>query len=209
MSSKACEQYYCKCKRHKASRCLFACILALIILILFVILVIWLVLRPTKPRFYLRDVTITQFNLSQPNYLTTSLQVTVSSRNPNDRIGVYYDKLDVYAEYKNQRVTIPTALPTGYQGHNDFAVWSPFLYGTDIPVGPFLTEALSQDENAGFLLIDVKVDGKLRWKVGSWVSGHYHIYVNCPAFFTVGNGKANGGGWGFRFQQMVTCSVDV
>lgn len=208
MSSKACD-HYSDCRRKKFYRRLCSCILTLIILILLVILIIWLVLRPTKPKFYLRDLTISQFKLTQPNLLNTNLQVTVASRNPNSRIGIYYDKLDVYAEYKDQRITVPTALPTGYQGHYDYAVWSPFLYGTAVPVSEYLAEALQQDENAGFLLVNVKVDGRLRWKVGSWVSGHYHIYVNCPSFLTVGNGKGNGGGWGFRFNQMVTCSVDV
>lgn len=200
------------CGNHKQERVyrqLFWCVLFIIILVLLAVLIVYLVLRPTKPRFYLQDAKVIQFNLTQPNLLTSQLQVTISSRNPNDRIGIYYDRLDAYAEYKNQRVTVPSALPTGYQDHNDDAIWSPFLYGTDIPVGPYLTESLSQDENAGFLLIVVKVEGKLRWKVGSWVSGRYHIYVNCPAFLTVGNGKGDGGGWGFKFQQMVTCSVDV
>lgn len=83
------------------------------------------------------------------------------------------------------------------------------MYGDAIPVGPYLSEALGQDENAGLLLINVKVDGRLRWKVGTWVSGHYHVNVNCPAFLTVSNGKGNGGGREFKYEKMTTCSVDV
>lgn len=195
---------------HKLYRRIFACLFSLVILILFVILVIWLVLRPSKPKFLLQDTTMYQFNLSSDPYLlSTNFQVTISSRNPNDRIGIYYDRLDTFAEYKNYRITTATSLPTGYQGHKDVSVWSPILSGPFVPIPTYLSSEISQGENAGFLLIYIKIAGQLRWKVGSWISGHYHIQVSCPAFFTVTNGKSNGGSPAFQFQQMTTCSVDV
>nr|DAD29601.1 TPA_asm: hypothetical protein HUJ06_031069 [Nelumbo nucifera] len=43
-----------------------------------------------------------QFNISDGNFLTSNFQVIVSSRNPNDKIGIYYNRLDVYATYSNQ-----------------------------------------------------------------------------------------------------------
>lgn len=65
------------------------------------ILIVWLVLRPTKPTFYLRDATLFQFNLSlSDNLLATVAQATVASYNSNGRIGVYYDRLDVFATYQ-------------------------------------------------------------------------------------------------------------
>ncbi|KAJ8440492.1 hypothetical protein Cgig2_022933 [Carnegiea gigantea] len=127
-------------------------IVAAIILILLVILLIWLILRPTKPRFILQDATVYAFNVSQPNLLTTTFQVTIYARNPNDRIGVYYDRMDVFAVYRNQQITLPTRLPLNYQGHKDVSVWSPFLYGNSVPIAPFLATSLQQDQNAGFEL---------------------------------------------------------
>ncbi|CAA6663736.1 unnamed protein product [Spirodela intermedia] len=186
------------------------CLLGFVLLILFTVLVIWLVLRPTKPKFYLQDATVYAFNQSgsPTGLLTTSIQVTLSTRNPNDRIGVYYDKLDVYASYQNQQITMPTVIPPTYQGHNDVVVWSPFLYAVNVPIAPYLCASLLRDQNAGVLLLNVKVNGRLRWKVGSWTSGRYHIFVNCPALLTFGGGAA---GYSplIRFQQMSTCTVDV
>ncbi|XP_038972997.1 NDR1/HIN1-like protein 1 [Phoenix dactylifera] len=190
--------------RHKVFRRLFACFLCLIILVLFVILVIWLVLRPSKPEFNLQDATVVKFDLSDPNSrLSSIVQITISSHNPNDRIGIYYDHLDVYADYKGQQITAATVLPTGYQGHNDFSVWSPYLYGNAVPLAHYLAVAVDQDESAGFMLIYFKIDGRLRWKVGTWISGTYHIDVSCPAFFTVNSSKE------FQFQKTTSCSVDV
>ncbi|THU55591.1 hypothetical protein C4D60_Mb11t08190 [Musa balbisiana] len=179
---------------------------------LLVVLIVWLVLRPNKPKFYLQDAIVVQFNLtSGVGLLTSVFQITLSSRNPNDRIGVYYDRIDAYVLYKGQQITAATALPPGYQGHNDVIVWSPYLYGAAVPLAPYLADALYQDENAGYILLYVRVDGRLRWKVGSWISGHYHLQVNCPVFLTVDGSNHSGDGPVpyFHFRQMTSCTVDV
>ncbi|XP_008799695.1 NDR1/HIN1-like protein 1 [Phoenix dactylifera] len=198
-------------KGHKLSRLIFAMILGFIILILFIILVIWLVLRPTKPKIYLQDASVSAFNVSSPeNLLSSTLQVTISTRNPNDRIGIYYDRVDVFASYKYQQITLAASVPPFYQGHNDIDVWSPYLYGVDIPVAPYLAEALVQDQSSGFLLLHIKIDGRVRWKVGTWISNHYHLYATCPAFLSFETGKGvDGDPPAVKFQQISTCSVDV
>nr|XP_010931078.1 NDR1/HIN1-like protein 1 [Elaeis guineensis] len=198
------------CKYCKPCRPIVAWILAFIILILFIILVIWLVLRPTKPKFYLQDASVYVFNVSDPdNLVSSTLQVTISTRNPNDRIGIYYDRADVFASYKYQQITLATAVPPFYQGHKDIDVWSPYLYGLNIPVAPFLAQSLLQDKSSGFLLLHVKVDGRIRWKVGSWTSGHYHLFVTCPAFLSFETGQGIDDPTAIKFQQISTCSVDV
>ncbi|XP_030522200.2 NDR1/HIN1-like protein 1 [Rhodamnia argentea] len=175
------------CHRHhpEKDRRLFSLFLGLVVLVLFIIFLvflIFLILRPAKPAFVLRDATIYQFNSSTaPSLLNTNMQVTLSSRNPNERIGIYYQKLDTYVSYRDQQITLPTLLPYSYQGHKEVINWSPFLCGSAVPVSPFLTAALEQDRNAGSVLVDIKVDGRVKWKVGTWVSGKYHLHVNCPA----------------------------
>lgn len=90
-----------ECERQKMYRRAFACLLGLVIIVLLIILIVWLALRPTKPKFYLQDASVYQLNLSTPdNILSSVIQVTISSRNPNDHIGIYYDRVDVYASYK-------------------------------------------------------------------------------------------------------------
>ncbi|KMZ72325.1 harpin-induced like protein 11 [Zostera marina] len=194
------------CEDRRFYKHIFVCLFSFIVLILFIILIIFLVLRPHKPKFTLQDATVYKLNFTQgyePYHMTTTVQVTLSSHNPNNRIGVYYDKLDVYLDYKSQQITVPTAITSVYQGHNDVTVWSPFLFGVDIPVAPYLCISVTEDQTAGLVLMHVRTSGKLRWKVGSWTSGHYHIHVNCPAFMSVdGNGV-------YRFQQITDCTVDV
>ncbi|KAL1557575.1 NDR1/HIN1-like protein 12 [Salvia divinorum] len=182
------------------------------LLVLFLILLIWLILQPSKPRFVLQDATVFAFNLSAANTLTTTVQVTLAARNSNQRIGIYYDRVDVYASYHGQQITLPTLLPPTYQGHKDSAVWSPFLYGDAVPVAPELGVAFNQDQIAGTLMVHIRVRGRVRWKVGTFVSGGYHLYVNCPAFINSGGrnvGIGDGGEAAAKYQLIVKCHVDV
>ncbi|XP_065009569.1 NDR1/HIN1-like protein 1 [Musa acuminata AAA Group] len=210
MSDKNCGDHSKWWKLRKRFWRIIGCIVGFIILILLIILIIWLVLRPTKPRFYLQGAVVLQFNYTGPpsNLLSTVFQVTIASRNPNDRIGIYYDRIFVYAAYKNQQISLATALPPMYQGHNDVVIWSPYLFGPNVPVAPYLCDALTQDKASGFLILHVKIDGRIRWKVGSWTSDHYHLFVSCPAFLTFQTGRS-GSDATVRFQQMSACSVEV
>ncbi|KAJ7981221.1 Late embryogenesis abundant protein [Quillaja saponaria] len=207
--------------RRKLYRWIFAGILAFIILVLIAIFLIWVILKPTKPRFILQDATVYVFNLSStqpsitspiPNTLSTTIQATVSSRNPNDKVGIYYQKLDIYATYRSQQITYPTSLPSSYQGHKEITVWSPNLYGNAVPVSPYVLNSLLQDQNAGAVLVNIKINGRVKWKVGTWTSGKYHIFVNCPAYIRLAGDKNSGFGLvgpAVKFQLLQSCSVDV
>ncbi|CAI9785841.1 unnamed protein product [Fraxinus pennsylvanica] len=198
--------------KKKLFRRLLMALFSFIFIVLFIILLVWLILRPAKPHFILQDATVYAFNLSNPNLLTSNLQITLSSRNPNGRIGIYFDNLDVYASYHSQQITLPTLLPSTYQGHKDVTVWSPFLFGNEVPVAPYLAVSLNQDQMVGTVLINFKVGGRIRWRVGSFVSGKYHLYVNCPAYINFGNKNSGIGiavGNPIKYQLIMNCHVDV
>ncbi|XP_047309140.1 NDR1/HIN1-like protein 1 [Impatiens glandulifera] len=161
-------------------------------IVLVVVLLIWAILHPQKPRFILQDATIFNFNISAPNLISSNLQITVASQNPNDQIGVFYDKLSAYAVYQNQQITYYSAIPPVYQGHKDNNVWSPFLYGVNVPIAPYNGEALTQDQSDGSVNLMIKLDGHVRWKVGTFTSRRYHIHVRCPATINFGSGASNG-----------------
>lgn len=79
-----------------------------------------------------------------------------------------------------------------------------------MPVAPYLAVSLNQDEVAGTVLVNVRVDGRIRWKVGTFVSGKYHLYVNCPAYINFGNkNNAIAVGSAMKYQLIMDCHVDV
>ncbi|XP_020872156.1 NDR1/HIN1-like protein 1, partial [Arabidopsis lyrata subsp. lyrata] len=177
------------------------------------ILLIWAILQPSKPRFLLQDATVYAFNVSgnPPNLLTSNFQITLSSRNPNDKIGVYYDRLEVYATYRSQQITFRTTIPPTYQGHKEINIWSPFVYGTSVPIAPFNGVGLDEDKDNGAVMLIIRADGRVRWKVGTFITGKYHLHVKCPAYINFGN-KAAGviiGDNAVKYTFTSSCSVSV
>ncbi|KAJ6833063.1 NDR1/HIN1-like protein 1 [Iris pallida] len=168
--------------------------LTILSLMLFLVFIAWLVLHPSKPEFYLKDASVYELTLSPQRQLVinSSIQATLLSRNPNARVGVYYDALRAYAVYRDQQITAESPLPPFYQGHEDANLLSASLRGTGVPVAPSVGYGVGRDvQVAGRMLLLLKLDGQLRWKVGSWVSGRYRFDVRCDA--VVGVPPAAGG----------------
>ncbi|KAL8168146.1 hypothetical protein V2J09_009645 [Rumex salicifolius] len=185
-----------------------------VLLLLLLALVLWLVLRPaSKPEFVLQDVTVDTFNLTgyPPDLITSTFRLTVQCRNPNGRISIYYDRLIVYATYHSQQITAPTSFPRIYQDTNGINIWSPYVTGVLVPIAPFIGQAIRQDQTAGNMLINFQMDGRMRWRVGAFVSATYHLQVNCPAYITVGNPNAGAvvGYHAVKYQLSQTCTVSL
>ncbi|KAL8138726.1 hypothetical protein V2J09_004727 [Rumex salicifolius] len=151
------------------------------------ILLLWFILHPTNPHFTLLQAQIYQLNLSNPNHLlSSSIQLTLESKNPNTKVGAYYDELKAYASYKGQPITAHVALPPFFQGQQESNVFSASLGASGLPVAPSFGFDVGRDQVAGKMVVVFKVDGRLRWKIGSWVSGGYRIDVDCVAVLPVG-----------------------
>ncbi|KAI3706557.1 hypothetical protein L6452_24377 [Arctium lappa] len=183
----------------------------LVVIVLIIFLITWAILQPKKPRFVLQDATIYTFNVSAPILLSSNFQVTIAARNPNSNIGIYYDTLETYAVYHSQQITYFTAIQPVYQGHKDTNIWSPFVYGTNVPVAPYNGASLSQDQANGAIGLVIKMNGRVRWKVGSFISGRYHLHVTCPAYIPFGNKNSGIAGvvTGVKYQLSQKCSVSV
>ncbi|KAI7984997.1 NDR1/HIN1-like protein 1 [Camellia lanceoleosa] len=156
-------------------------VLILSFIILVIVFLICAILQPKKPDFVLQDATVYAFNITAPNFLTSKILVPITSRNPNDKIGVYYDKLDVFAIYQNLQITYYTAITPMYQGHNkEVNIWSTVVSGVNVPVAPYNGVALSQGQANGTVMFTIKIEGQVRFKVGTYISGCYHLSVKCP-----------------------------
>ncbi|XP_004502763.1 NDR1/HIN1-like protein 26 [Cicer arietinum] len=160
---------------------------ALFTTILLFILVIYFILRPTKPQFSLKEVDIYQLNFSGP-ILNSSIQLTLLSKNPNQKVSIYYDELLVYATYKTQQITSHSFLPPFYQGQQETNLLSASLVGNGLPVAPLIVYEMGHDQIDGRLVLNLKGNGKLRWKIGTWVSGRYRFNVNCVSIVAFGIG---------------------
>ncbi|XP_038906799.1 NDR1/HIN1-like protein 26 [Benincasa hispida] len=173
-------------KVHKRYKKLFLGVSAFLSTISLLILLLWLILHPSKPEFRVKQADVYQLNLIDLHLLNSSIQLTLSSKNPNHRVGIYYDHLQVYAAYKGQQITLPTSLPPFYQAYQDSNLLTAFLAGSSVPVAPSFGYEVGKDQSAGRFVLNLKAMGRLRWKVGSWVSGGYRFNVDCVAVMPFG-----------------------
>lgn len=173
-------------KVHKRYKKLFLALSAFLSTISLLILLLWLILRPSKPEFRLKQADVYQLNLIDLHLLNSSIQFTLSSKNPNQKLGIFYDQVQVYAAYKGQQITFGTSLPDFYQAREETNLLTAFLAGTTLPVAPSFGFEVGRDQTAGRFVLNLKAMGYLRWKLGSWVSGRYRFNVDCVAVMPFG-----------------------
>ncbi|XP_071732162.1 NDR1/HIN1-like protein 26 [Rutidosis leptorrhynchoides] len=160
--------------------------------ILLLIILVWFILHPTKPEFSLKEADIYQLTLSNSHLLNSSIQITFLSNNPNQKVGIYYDEIRVYASYKGQQITLDSLVPPFYQEHKDNNLLSMVLVANGLPVDPSFSSEIGRDQLAGRLVLNFEANGQLRWKVGTWVSGRYWFNVNCVTVLPFGSSATAG-----------------
>lgn len=167
--------------------CLFSCLLSLIFQILFTILIIvglaafvfWLVFRPNEVKFHVTDASLTQFNFGTNNTLHYNLALNISVRNPNKRIGFYYDSFEANAYYQGQRFNTQSLTPF-YQGHKNTTVLNPVFQGQQLVLlGSSEVSNFDSDKTDGVFGINVKLNLRIRAKLG-WIKvGHFKPKIKC------------------------------
>ncbi|KAJ4956174.1 hypothetical protein NE237_012957 [Protea cynaroides] len=166
-------------------------LVVLIILAGVAVLIVWLVYRPDKPQFRVIDAAIYNLNATYPSVhssISTTMQFTILTRNPNRRVSIYYDRLYAFVSYRNQKITTPALLPPLYHKRHSTGALSPILGGEAVPVSMDVVRGLGMDEASGVVGFRLVVMGRLKWKPGPFRSGHYRVYVTCDMMVGLKNG---------------------
>jgi hypothetical protein len=178
----ATSRYYGRYGGGSARRSLCAFLAILVLLAGVTALIVWLVYRPNKPKFAVTTAAIYDLNTTTAPLLTSSMQFTIVTRNPNPRTSIYYDDLSIYVSYRNQQITPPLYLPPLHQATKSTVAMSPVLNGGGVPVSAEVVNGLTMDETYGVVSFRVVLIGKLRWKAGAIKTGRYGVYVKCDVW---------------------------
>ncbi|KAL3715999.1 hypothetical protein ACJRO7_007719 [Eucalyptus globulus] len=108
---------------------IFNIILTVVITIGLLALLFWLIFPPNLVKFHITDTELTQFNFTATNTLSYNLTI----RNPNCRIGIYYDRIEVQALYGGQRLASDYLTPF-YQGNKNTTTLSAAFQGQQLVV---------------------------------------------------------------------------
>ncbi|KAE8676543.1 hypothetical protein F3Y22_tig00111584pilonHSYRG00102 [Hibiscus syriacus] len=136
---------------------------------------------PSKPRFILQNATVYGFNASVP---TSSPPVSKSPCH----LGTRMIESDILRRAQHLRHIqgptnhIPHFNPSNLPGDMEVDVWSPFINGNMVPISlDFSGFGVRTGSRSVFLTI--KIDGRVRWKVGAFVSGRYHLTLDVQLIY--------------------------
>ncbi|KAK4281712.1 hypothetical protein QN277_013173 [Acacia crassicarpa] len=187
---------------------LFTCICNLLLTIIIVVgiavFVFWLLVRPNVVKFHVTDASLTQFNFTSNNTLFYNLAVNITIRNPNRKLGLYYDQIEASASYQDAWFDSQTLTPF-YQGHKTTDVLNPVFAGQRfLLLDPTQASELNKDQSSGIYNIDVTLHLKVRFKLGALKTFKFKPKVNCDLSLPL---TPNGNSSAAEFQTK-RCGID-
>lgn len=176
-------------------------IVALVVIVGIAVLITWLVLRPQRPKFHVENVTVSQLNVKN-NELNATMHFNISARNPNKKIGIYYDFVGVGALYRDRKI-VSNRLPGFYQGHKNTTVISCPLSAESLYLDTDVSSNLLGERATGSVDMTVNLNAFVRFKVGSWRTREHSMSVYCHVSVDWNNSTTG------RLSQNRGCSVYI
>lgn len=152
-------------------------LLALIVLVGVAVLIIWLAVRPKRLVYTIEDGSIHGFNLTN-NHLNATFNLVIRSYNPNSKVSIYYDKVEVLVSYDDQNVAFNTVAPF-FQPRRNVTHLGVKLVAQDVALYGAVAKDLGLEKSSGEVELDVRVKAKIRFKVGVWKSRHRTMRILC------------------------------
>ena len=127
----------------------------------------------------MESVAIKGFDLTSSSPLSPAFDVTVRAHNPNDKIGIYYEKGSSVKVYYEDVNLCNGALPAFYQPTNIVTVFKTALKGSGIELTNAALRALSDEQNKGTVPFTLKLRAPVKIKVGSIKTWKITVKVTC------------------------------
>ncbi|XP_073101420.1 uncharacterized protein At1g08160-like [Elaeis guineensis] len=179
--------------------CIAISTLVLIILVGLAILIFWLTVRPAPLEFSVDDASTHGFNLTAKE-LNATFNLTLRADNPNHRIRVYYDSVNITVWYSDQMVAFSEVAPF-HQSHRNVRTIDVDPVAKSVPLVASVVDNLKHDRSAGAVELEVRVRARIRFKVGLAKTKHYTLRAYCSPVVVHFSSSA-------RFERTY-CDVDI
>ncbi|KAF5747209.1 putative Late embryogenesis abundant (LEA) hydroxyproline-rich glycoprotein family [Tripterygium wilfordii] len=154
-------------------------VLALVIIACIAIFVLWLIVRPNSVKFHVTSARLTELNLTSNNNLNYNLAVNITVRNPNRKMGFYYDVIEARALYEDQRLK-SIYLPEFFIGRKSTKTISPVFQGQQaVFFDAGETAEFNKETSNGIYSFDVNLYMKIRLRLGDFITGDFKPKVRC------------------------------
>ncbi|KAJ4910947.1 Late embryogenesis abundant (LEA) hydroxyproline-rich glycoprotein family [Raphanus sativus] len=153
-------------------------ILTLIFIVAVGFLITWLVTKPKKLHYSLENASVQNFKLTDDNHMSATFKFTIQSRNPNHRISVYYNSVEIFVKFKDQTLAFDTMEPF-HQPRMNVTQIDDTLVAQNVAVSRSSSYDLRAQHSLGKIELEVYVKAKVRFKVGVWKSSHRTAHIKC------------------------------
>ncbi|KAI4306325.1 hypothetical protein L6164_029612 [Bauhinia variegata] len=173
-----------KAPKKRSCCCKFLCwtislLLILIVAIGITIGILYLVFRPKIPKYSVDSLQITEFNLNGTDNLSATFNVTITARNPNKKIGIYYvGGSHISAWYEDTKLC-EGSLPKFYQGHRNTTVLNLPLSGQTQNATGLFNRLQQQQNETGSVPLNLKAKQPVRIKLGKLKLFKIKFRVRC------------------------------
>lgn len=159
-------------------RCCCAVAIAVLSVIAVVIFVTWLAVRPHKPKLYLESGFVSTIAIANGT-INTVMKFNISSRNSNERVGIFYDSMEALVIYDYAKIA-NASVPKFFQSPKNTTVLSPAVKGQSVHLDKETATTLKSESLTGQLVVELKLIARIRFRVARWTSRHSKMRVSCP-----------------------------
>ncbi|KAI9076213.1 hypothetical protein K1719_041786 [Acacia pycnantha] len=153
-------------------------ILALIVLAGIAVLIIWLVVKPKRFEYSVEDASIHNFNLTDANHLYANFDFNIRAYNPNSRVSIYYDTMEMSVVYEDQTLAT-NAIQPFFQRHRNVTNLQVKLTAKTVALYGSLPKDLKLERRSGDIELDVWIKARIRFTVGLWKSRDRTMKIFC------------------------------
>ncbi|KAJ4878324.1 Late embryogenesis abundant (LEA) hydroxyproline-rich glycoprotein family [Raphanus sativus] len=140
--------------------------------------VIYFVFHPKLPQYEVNSLRVSNLGINLDLSLSALFEVEITARNPNKKIGIYYEKGGRLQVWYTKTKLCEGPIPKFYQGHRNVTRLDVDLTGR-VQFGNTVLSALQQQQQTGRVPLDLKVDAPVSVKLGKLKMKKVRILGNC------------------------------
>ncbi|XP_073525338.1 uncharacterized protein [Phyllobates terribilis] len=158
--------------------CTLCLLFTLIVAIIIAGVTLYIIFKPKAPTYSVDKLQITDLRLNFDLSLYARFLVKITATNPNDNIGIYYEKGGELSVWYTNTELCKGTIPEFYQGHHNRTVLNVALTGQN-QYGNALMGAIQQQQQSGNVPLDLKVNAPVAVKLGALKLMKVKVKVKC------------------------------
>ncbi|PHU13941.1 hypothetical protein BC332_15146, partial [Capsicum chinense] len=152
-------------------KCIALILLTIIVIVGITILIIWLSVKPRRPIYTIENASLHNYNMTKNDHLYGNFNFTLKAYNPNSRVSIYYDSIEVKLYYNSEQIAFNNAQPF-FQPRRNVTYLDLYLSAKDVVLYGDVARNLKTERTTGAVDVEIKVRAKIKFKVGIWKLRH-------------------------------------